>query len=355
MVIRGGCAVGARALGLWLAPCLLLCMWAASAAAQPSVAMLGLVSEDGDDGLAAELSDAVYSEVGSVQEWNLSASRPSVLQMTMVNDCDIQAEMCRAKIGTNLGVEQVIYGKLRRVSQDTVAVELSMFDSAGGTIIASAQGELWLGDRSRVPDLAAALVADLHGAPTAAAPAAIPPAPPPAPSALPGPDPAPAQATTAREQPSEEPYRDYSQAGVGRSNDWVGFALLGVSGASLGLTVFSWIQIDAAANDPDYLAYQRAVGRNSPTVQDVCEEAERGEDFGDSSLDLSRVKDLCSQGATFEVLQFVFLGTAVASGALALVFLLDDDGEQAAAPGPSLALEPHLGPDSGFLNARLRF
>lgn len=328
------------------AVCLLL--WAGLASAQQSVVLLSLVSEDGDDGLAVDLSDAVYVEAGEVQEWDLSSNRPSLMQMTMANDCEISDHSCRAAIGKGLGAQQVIYGTLRRTDGDAVAVELLMFDSSGGDVVASANAKMSATDRRALPSVAAGLLRELRGLASGeqgAAPA----------MAQSGdntvmPDVSPLAAKTIDD---ELPRDDGYSSG---SNDWIGYTLLGVAAVSLGGTVFSWVQIDAASSDSTFADYRREVGVNMPGASDVCAVAKDGEHFDFTPAELADVVDSCDRGSTFETLQYVFLGAFAVSGGLGIYFLLDGDDEGvAAASGPQLAIEPRFGPNAGGVSASLRF
>ena len=77
-----------------------------------------------------------------------------------------------------------------------------------------------------------------------------------------------------------------------------------------------------------------------------------------SAKDLATVKDQCSAGETFSVLQYVFLGTALVAGGASAILFLTDDGpdERAARAKPSkLALRPRVGVRDAGLSATLRF
>ena len=69
----------------------------------------------------------------------------------------------------------------------------------------------------------------------------------------------------------------------------------------------------------------------------------------------SEVRDQCSRGQTFEVLQYVFLGTAIASGGVGAYLLLRNEDAGAAGSAPRFALRPSAGPDGARLDASLRF
>ncbi|HKP59787.1 MAG TPA: hypothetical protein VJV78_23850, partial [Polyangiales bacterium] len=74
--------------------------------------------------------------------------------------------------------------------------------------------------------------------------------------------------------------------------------------------------------------YRRAVGKMDPNVEDACDEASENHAHGLGSDAFADVKDQCSTGRTFEVLQYVFLGAAAVSGGLGAYFLLSDDGSR---------------------------
>ncbi|MDH5670532.1 MAG: hypothetical protein OEZ06_00175 [Myxococcales bacterium] len=343
-----------RPAGCW--PLLALLAVAAPAAvaeAQQSVVMLGLISEDGDDGLATELSDSVYQEAAQVAEWNLSSNRPSLSQMTMVNDCEMSSESCRATIGSGLGAQQVVYGTLARVGDGrAVSVQLMMFDSSGGAIVASAQTEIDPQNRAALPTVASGLLRELRGLPPLEPmPVQAPPAGGP-PQAAPAPEQAGAVDTDDHESPWEP------RPSGGGSNDWAGYTLLGVAGVSLGLTVYSWLQISAANDDPIYTDYRQRIHDIDPDVPDVCVEAGDGAGYGLSAQQLESVRDICSSGETFELLQYVFLGTAALAGGLGAYFLLDGDGESDRAghrPRRSFALQPSVGRDRAMVRAMVAF
>jgi hypothetical protein len=100
----------------------------------------------------------------------------------------------------------------------------------------------------------------------------------------------------------------------------------------------------------------------SRVYDDVCVAAEDGLPYGLSNDDLNEVADLCGEADTFEVLQWVFLGTALAAGGTGVALILTEadepDPEATAggrAPRPALSLTPRLGRRSGHVTATLRF
>jgi hypothetical protein len=136
------------------------------------------------------------------------------------------------------------------------------------------------------------------------------------------------------------------------SNDWLGYTLLGVAAISTGLMVYSWKEIDAARDNATFREYREAVGRanNGDSVDDVCAEADAGEAYGLGQR-LENVRGACSRGVTFEILQWVFIGTALVSAGIGTYVLLDDDGEPDSARA---SLVPVVGKDDAGLKLRIQ-
>jgi TolB-like protein len=323
----------------------------AAARAQPSLAVLGFVSDEGDDQLAEAITRALRAEAAEGGAYSVGTSTASLAQMTMAQDCEISEAACRQAIGRALSTEHVIYGAVRRAGSRGHIVEAHLFDSASGEetvatrpIAAGTTGEQALAPTAR--EVLRALRGESEETPAAVAPAADEPA-----SAVPtvAPDVAPLADVEGRDQEEPAPSRGHAN-----SNDWLGYTLIGVGVASLGATVFSWIQIDQANEDVDLRAYRMAV---PSTVDDACEELDRGNAHGLNANMLGNADDACSKGKTFDVLQYVFLATAVVSGGVGVYFLLDDEGEAARAGATSrrFAFTPQLGPSGGRLTARVAF
>ena len=329
--------------GLWSLPVL-------PAQAQPSLAVLGFVSEEGDDDLADAFSRVLRAEAAASGSYSVGTSTASLAQMTMAQDCEVSESACRQAIGGALSVDHVIYGAVRRAGSRGHTVEAHLFDSSAGhetvatrSIAAGSTDESALAQTAR--ELLRALTSPEEESP-AAAPVAED-----APPAVPtvAPDVTPLADAEGGEQ--EEPRAPSSDSG---SNDWLGYTLIGVGVASLGATVFSWMQIDQANEDTDLRAYRMAV---SPDVDDACAELDDGNAYGLNAGMIDNAKSACSKGETFDVLQYVFLATAVVSGGVGVYFLLDDEsGPSRAANRPRrFALSPQVSPNGARLTARVAF
>ena len=160
------------------------------------------------------------------------------------------------------------------------------------------------------------------------------------------------------------PPAEHEGASVGTPS-WPGFALLGLGAAATGLTIYSNLRVRSANDDPRKAAYADAVARfnfeGAPgdAITDVCDAARRGQNFDQGPKAASEVSDLCDEGETFEVLQWAFAGTALASFAVGTAWLLwiADDGSEDGAQAtraPALSLQPVVGRDFGGASLRLR-
>ncbi len=317
-------------------------------AQRATLAVLGLTSEEGDDRLAAELTTALRDSVAADAELRLHKSRVSLSQMTVLHDCEISEAGCRARIGAEIGADQVLYGTVRR-SGSRHEVELKLFASKDGSERSEKRA---LALTMSNPEQRAAYTASMLESLLA----------PPAPEPEPAPEvaarpPAAAPPVIARPRPEPEPIEPAAEdSGEGWNNDWLGWSLIGVAAVSTGLTIFSWTQIEQAADDPNLVAYRKAIGAADPQIEDACAEADADTRHGGlSAQTLADVREACARGETFDVLQYVFLGAALVSAGTGVYFLLDDetDASERAAGVPRVTAS--VGPSSGSLNLRLRF
>jgi hypothetical protein len=330
-----------RRLSIWLLVALLL-GGSSSAAAQnqsATLALLGLASKDGDDEAAAELTEALRAEVGADSELTLSDSSASLAQLVVLTDCDIAAAACRDVIARRLDVHELIYGSIRRTELGH-AVELHRYSSVDGSV-SHASRELTIegASETELASDARGLLRELRASEEPEAPT---------------PEPAPVLTRERRSVP-QAPLDPAPEKPVAQdepsSNDWLGYSLLGVAAVSVGLVAFSWNEIDAARSDADFHAYRKAIGQSSQgDVDDVCAEADAGETYGLGER-LKEVRSACARGVTFEILQWVFVGSALVSGGLGIYLLLDADGEPDSARA---SLVPVLGKDQAGLQLRMK-
>lgn len=339
---------GLRVVGWW-AMCAVVALWAGGASAQrPTLAILGVASEEGDDALAADVTAALRAEAENDGSIKLSSSRASLSQMTMLQDCDITESDCRTRVGKAVDADQVLYGGLRRAGGRNHEVEVHLFTTDDGKETV-ARRAVPGGDTSdaALAVHARALLAALRGEGEVV------------PSPLPARDdgPPPVATVTPDVAPLERAETDTSEpppASEPSSNDWLGYTLLGTAAVSAGLTVFSWTQIKAAETDDSFVAYGEAVYVQDPTIKDVCEQADAGFRYGVNPQTVAGARGACDKGQTFDVLQYVFLGATLVSAGFGAYFLLDDDGEDDAGSGArDVSVRAHLARDGGLVSVKL--
>ncbi len=144
---------------------------------------------------------------------------------------------------------------------------------------------------------------------------------------------------------------------------WVGVGASVLGAAMIGLTAYSWLELDAVDGDAAWLAYRGAAAApGQPNgVDDICVPAEAGLDLGTPAGTVERVRSLCSTANTFEPLQYVFLGLGIL-GLGAGIYLIstglggDDERDASVSPAAgTLSVRPVVGLRQGGLEARLTF
>lgn len=165
------------------------------------------------------------------------------------------------------------------------------------------------------------------------------------------------------QQPEKEPpaKSDRSPASL----NWLGFTLIGVGAASVAAMAASWVVIKNVDDDPLFDEYRRRVGESSSgaEVADVCQQAKEGNDYsspGEAPFGrLDEITKMCRRASLFEVLQYVFLGTALAGGATGTYLLIREanrpERSQEAASAPKLTLWPTFSGISGRITAKVTF
>lgn len=327
-------------LGIWL---LVLASLATSAPAGaqdhgPSLAILGLSSKDGDDEAAAKLTGALRAQAAAA-ELKLSDSSALLSQLVVLHDCEITGAACRDGIARQLEVDELIYGAIRR-SEGGHKVELHRYSTVDASLThASRELTIEGASEAELASEARGLLRELRPSDTSEQPAIEP-------------APAPEPARARRPLPLFEPH-DAEPQDESSSNDWLGYSLLGVAAISTGLTVYSWNEIDAARSDTDFRAYREAVGRTQTGagVDDVCDEADVGRPYSIGVERLKRARSACGRGVTFELLQWVFMGSALLSAGVGMYFLLDDEGRPDAARA---SLLPVIGKDDAGVQLRIQ-
>lgn len=382
-----------------------------------NVVVLGLRSLEGDDELANDVTMRVRESVGRIEGWTASPTAVSMSQMSLAHGCDELDAACLSDIARGLQADRIIYGTLRRTSARAgydFALMLSLYDAESGAIerqvddiIPSGEASYdALGERidKLVQRLGSTLVGGAISVQVNVADADV---------LVNGQSVGQARDGALRleglaggqyrVEVSKDGYvthtstitvvegseatisavlnkqsldlADYSmgdEPGGGHRLGWLGWTLIGVSGASLvgaGVSMLriSTIDDDALLNDyRDRVALGNVTAREqgSRVYEDVCDAAEAGlfEDpmADDPRGDLERVADLCAEADVWEVMQWVFIGTAVAAGGVGTYLVLtaddgDDPSERVREGGPSLVVAPHFGSHGASVSATLRF
>jgi hypothetical protein len=396
-----------------------LCMSASTALADARVLVLGMRSIEGDDELANALTEQLRSVARTVDGWAVSETAVSMAQMSLAHGCDELDAACLAEIAQSLQVERVVFGTIRRTSardDHAFAVMLSLFDAQTGEIARQIDDTITQDqvDTSTLATHAQRMVERLLSVSTGGAIAVqanvadatvsingqavgqtregalrieglqpgqyrvevgkpgylahvstV--------SVNEGADTSLAAVLTqAGAAPAQAPYVDDSiddHAGHHGSNlSWLGWTLVGVGGAALIGTFASMGVVADINHDALYEDYRDAVARGNDKVRsagkpeevvnDVCDAADAGSRYDFSEGDFQKVADLCSKGATFEVLQWVFLGTALAAGGTGAYLILsasDDEPEDAPRENARLRIQPSIAPNRASLTATLRF
>jgi TolB-like protein len=87
---------------------------AQAARAQTSVAVLGLEPQDGSEGLAKELTDALRQRASAMRGFVLAASK-DLVEIKLVFGCVDEAPTCMANAGKTLGAHKLLFGNVRKV------------------------------------------------------------------------------------------------------------------------------------------------------------------------------------------------------------------------------------------------
>ncbi len=394
---------------------------ASPAFASTTVVVLGLRSIEGDDDVANDLTEQLRSAARAIDGWTVSNAAVSMAQMSLAHGCDELDAACLSEIAKGLRADKLIYGTIRRTSARDdydFALSLSLFDAASGAIVRQVDDTI---PRNQTEFQALAARADKLlnrlTATTIGGSIEIQANVPDAEVMVNG-----QQVGTTREgalrleglQPGSyriEIHKDgytphvstvsvsegaqtsitavLSTIGAteqlqppatvehhGHHLAWLGWTLIGVGAASLVGTGVSAAIVDGVNSNSLYNKYRDAVargnmmaeaaGQSDQVVNDVCKAADRGYIYSLTADELSRVQSKCHTAATFEVLQWVFLGTAIASGGVGTYLVLtadhghgkSRDQMDAEADEPAqarLSVVPSFGPRSAQVSATLTF
>jgi hypothetical protein len=377
----------------------------ALAQADSSVVVLGVRSLDGDDALAHDVSVALRTGAQKMQGWNVSQRDVSLAQMSLAHGCDEPDARCMADIAGTLEVDRLIYGTILKAG-DEVQLSLFNFDAVTGHVETSLEQKVRAAEVAEpaLDATVATLLRRLAGEKVAGM-LRITGDSPGAKVTLDGEDAgaldvrgellltevaagkhelsveAPSgrkdmsvnvaegatstvrvtlrAPSTLRVTKDSEAERAPDEPREGRP--WrrpVGWTAVGLAGAFAVGTVVTWVGIDKINNDPDLKAYRNEYPKptESGGTSDVCREAEDGtlELEGDASAQTlaleASARKLCNRADTLEILQYVFIGTAVLSGGVGAYLLLTTPKHKG-----QVSLRPRANGSSASLTATVRF
>lgn len=338
-----------------------LALWPATNARAQSqrVAVLGFGSDGVSEKLCSNFAAALREQVKTSEGYELDDAHASLDQLGMAQDCDVTNDSCLGIIAKRLSVQGFVYGTISLSAGGEVKVSANLFDAASSSVQKNASVSLSKKTASdaELKDRARSLADELLGRRHPVLRSELLPVESEGEGAVAGETSAEHEAAASRvavDQGTPEPQRGHGLS----AKRIAGVALLGTAAVSVGLSVLSFVEIDRAQGDQSFDRYRRAVGTMNPKADDVCAEADAGKHYGLDDKSLTAVRDKCSLGKTYEVLQYIFMGTALASGAVSAYLLLsgDDSAERAQLTGTkSLALHPVFSRRSLGMTARMHF
>jgi len=317
----------------------------------PRLGLLQLESEDvQDDALAPRLTQELREQLSSRADYTLvDNTKVTLHQVSLGQNCNPSDASCLQKIADSLKLDGLLFGKVTHEGGVPIAVT-RRYDKKSNTVQSWAivSFESSTVTDAQLTEQTQTLVATLLGG-NEPEDESVEAAPEPAPASL---TPQPAEGSAITESLQEK--RSLSSGMSLRTV--AGIALLGGAAASVGMSIFSFTQVNSAQHNSSYESYRMAVGQMNASVKDVCSEADAGKRYGLSQDGFRDVKRSCSSGQTFEVLQYVFIGSAILTGGLATYLLV---GGKSDTPPPSdaarLSFHPSVGRGGASLTARLQF
>ncbi|MEZ4254880.1 MAG: PEGA domain-containing protein [Polyangiales bacterium] len=366
---------------------------AQASAGQATAAVLSVVSEEGDDDFATDLTSALRTAVDQLDAFKLDAREITLTQMMLAHGCSDADAVCLGKITATLGVGRVFFATAHRADAGTATYEVKVhiYNAETKIIERTVEDEIPIAEseRDQLTERATRWVADLAGVRlTGTVHIRVN-----VPGAGVSIDDRPAGMTDskgalqvqlgagdhsveitakgyapyqqdisiiANHEATQEVYLQPEGAspelgtpsdGSSSSLSWLGWSLvgLGVAGAAVGVT--SAILISGLDGDQPFDRYRSMV----PKGKDACTEADAGETYGLTGAELGDVKSTCSSASTYELLFWVGLAVGVVSTAAGIYILLTDDDDGSDADETALTVTPVFSSQRALLNASLSF
>lgn len=345
--------------GLWIAGLDAAFQSRAAAQAPETGYRLGLMQLETDAMQSGKLSpmlmQALRDTLSQRSDYEMVDTHVTLTQLSLAEDCNVTESSCLGRIADKLKLDGFVFGKLTHDAGEAPMASFRRYDKAERAIRATALVSFGTGavdavTEARVQERAQQIVDKLLG-PVAEAMAKTTPN---------------ASGQAARADAIDEVaaangderllLKKVPDSGL-NTRKFAGYVLLGGAAASVGLSVLSIVKVDNASNNASFQDYRLKVGTSNATVTDVCDEASAEKDYGTSPEAFREVKSSCKTGSTFEILQYVFIGSALVTGGLATFLLIGgDDSKDSQKSGLShITLHPNIGRGGASVTAKMRF
>jgi uncharacterized membrane protein YgcG len=337
----------------------------AARAQTTNVVVLGLTSIEGDDSFAANLSGALRQAASQVRGWAVSDRDVLLSQLELATGCEASELSCVQQIANTVGAQRLVYGTIQRTEPSdgryNFRVRIHLYDTATNTLLRSLDERL-PSSRTDIDDLReparrfASTLAEGAGTAATSTDVGLPPE---------GQQLEDGGAGTGGEQGGggeqgsggeQTSGSEQSSGGggddIGRLN-WPAFGLIAVG---LGSAV-AWILagLDAQTNMQTVSTFRGTNPRAAAGASDLSICNPQNVAANEMGARADEINGACSSPA--EILQFVFMGTAIIAGA-AGIGLLAANGFISPAPESdrvSIRLLPRASLNGGSLGLELTF
>ncbi len=303
----------------------------ARAAADATVAVLGLRAPDGDDQVARELTQDLRDYASRIPGWQLEPSEVSLEQLMLLQGCAEPDLACLAQIASDLQADHIISGAVERIQETgskrhDFQTQIFYFNSRTRRIDKRVRAKIPYNKSSgeHLEDRARRYITRFAGK-----------------------QPAERVVEVASESPSRSVSGKSLQAPTDSSAPrlWPAVTTFTMAGAFLGLTAWSWVTIKNVESDPAFRAARIQAG---PGVNDICS--------GDGAFRTPEVNSLCNKANRHETLQWVFLGGAVLSTGIGTWLLVRHlRGKKRSKERASLRVSPSFSNKGAAFSAQLDF
>lgn len=307
------------------------------AAAQESVLVMDIATEEAYAAQAALVTERLRAEIATVPGWEVSPTRTTLDAARTAHGCREQFTdpECLADIARQAGVGHIVFGRIRprdmaRASEFTI--ELQRYELASGRYGGSTFRSIRVEGDGPQAELTARLQTILGEDDLAILPG--------------GPRPA---VPTAETQPPPQGGPSTREVMA-----WLGVGSLVLAGGSFVGAVATWAGLAGMNGDPEFQAYRGRV----PAGLDLCAEAAAGNGWARNQVtaetaaaQAARTRSICSDAGPLEAAQAALLiGSALFAGVGIALLVID--------PGPGqqpVTVTPAIGPGHAGLSLSLGF